>query len=125
MNVAVHAALDELMVGALLLLSVGYAVCALGPRALRGRILLGLAAVVHALPGFLRLGSLAQRIRAGASLQGGAGCGGCGSCAPKSEPAAPESAGANEAGSNVRATGGGPTSEIRIPVSRIGKIGKR
>jgi hypothetical protein len=102
MNGSLHAWLDDIVVGVILLGSVGYALCALGPRALRGRILTGAAAALRLLPGRLRQGGLAQRLRAAADSKPQGACGGCQDCAP-----APKSA--------------EPAAEIRIPVSRIGK----
>jgi len=103
-----HSLLDESLVGVLLLASVLYALFTLGPRALRARMMAGIAAGLGALPGFLRLGALTQRLEA-AATNVRASCGGCDSCAP-----------AREAGSDSQAAGTSK-SEIAVPVDRIGR----
>jgi len=99
---SLHAWLDDILVGAILLGSVGYALFALGPRTLRGRILAGAAAALRMLPGWLRQGALAQRMHAAAAGKPAGACGGCHDCASAPQAAA-------------------PTAEVHIPVSRIGK----
>jgi hypothetical protein len=79
-----NAVLDNILVGVLLLASVGYAVYKLGPRALKKRILAALGRSVSA-----------------AKADGA--CGGCDNCG--GESAAPPSS----------------ASEIKIPVSKIGR----
>lgn len=97
--------LDDALVGVLLLASVLYALFALGPRTLRARMM---AAMARALPRFLGLGALAQRLEAAAGSVRAA-CGGCDSCAPVQEPRPQSSA-------------TGPSKpEISVPVERIGR----
>ena len=97
-----NAVLDNLLVAALLLASVGYAVVKLGPRTLRKRMLSALGVVLESAPAFLRLGSAAQRLAA-ASGKAQAACGGCDNCG--AEPASPPQS----------------SSEINVPVSKIGR----
>jgi hypothetical protein len=98
-----NAVLDDFLVAAVLLVSLGYALVKLGPRTLRPRILGRLSLILAAAPSFLRLGSVAQRLSA-ASGKPQAACGGCDTCATESS-SAPQ-----------------PSSEINVP---IGKIGRR
>src|ERR1700689_4310021 len=97
-----NAVLDNFLVAAVLLVSLGYALVKLGPGTLRRRILWLLSLIFAAAPSFLRLGGVAQRLSA-ASGKAQAACGGCDSCGESS--AAPQ-----------------PPSEINVP---IGKIGRR
>jgi hypothetical protein len=97
-----NAVLDNLLVGAVLLASVGYAVYKLGPRTLRKRIVVALSTALAAAPPFLKLGAAAQRLGASAGKAQGA-CGGCDNCG--SESAAAPSASA----------------EVKIPVGKIGR----
>jgi hypothetical protein len=97
-----NAVLDDLLVAAVLLASVGYAVVKLGPRTLRKRMLSALGVVLESAPAFLRLGSAAQRLAA-ASGKAQAACGGCDNCG--AEPASPPQS----------------SSEINVPVSKIGR----
>jgi hypothetical protein len=96
-----NAVLDNFLVAAVLLLSLGYALVKLGPRALRKRILWRLSVVLAAAPSFLRLAGVAQRL-ATASGKAQAACGGCDSCGESSS--APQ-----------------PPSEINVPVAKIGR----
>jgi hypothetical protein len=97
-----NAVLDNFLVAAVLLVSLGYALVKLGPRILRQRILWRLSLICAAAPSFLRLDGVAQRLSA-ASGKTQAACGGCDSCGESSS--APQ-----------------PSSEINVP---IGKIGRR
>jgi len=83
--------IDDAVVGAILLMSILYAVYALGPKALRQRLL--------SYGGWVLPGGLGRRLRAAAQVKAGGACGGCESC-----------------GSNAATDG-----EVGIPVSRIGK----
>jgi hypothetical protein len=96
--------LDDLLVGLVLLVSVIYAVFSLGPRSLRGRLLIGASALLRRLPGFPGLHELASRLQTAATLKAKGSCGGCDNCASEQPPTAPAS---------------GP--EVRISVSKIGK----
>ncbi len=93
--------LDDLLVGAVLILSLGYALAKLGPRSLRGRILVGLSRALMSAPPAWRLGPMAQRLAA-ASGKTQAACGGCDNCGTES-PAQQVSA------------------EISVPVGKIGR----
>jgi hypothetical protein len=97
-----NALLDNFLVAAVLLLSLGYALVKLGPRTLRQRILGYLSRMFAAAPGFLRLKGVAQRL-ATASGKNQAACGGCDNCGTESssEPQSP--------------------SEINVPVAKIGR----
>jgi hypothetical protein len=97
-----NAVLDNFLVAAVLLVSLGYALVKLGPRALRQRILWRLSLIFAAAPSLLRLDGVAQRLSA-ASGKTQAACGGCDNCDESSS--APQ-----------------PPSEINVP---IGKIGRR
>jgi hypothetical protein len=94
-----NAVLDNFLVAAVLLISLGYALVKLGPRAVRQRILLHLSRILAAAPSFLRLAGVAQRLSA-ASGKTQAACGGCDSCGETSSvPQAP--------------------SEINVPIAKI------
>jgi hypothetical protein len=86
--------LDYVLVGAVLLLSTGYALCTLGPRPLRQWVRAHTARALSA----ARLKTLAARINAGASA---GACGGCDSCGGEAAKA--------------------PAAEIRIPVAKISR----
>lgn len=96
-----NTALDNFLVGAVLVASLGYALVRLGPRSLRQRILRLLSLILTAAPSFLKLESLAQRLSA-ASGKSQAACGGCNGCGSGSSSAPP------------------PT-EINVPVGKIGR----
>jgi hypothetical protein len=93
--------LDDVLVGLVLLASVAYAMSSLGPKSLRGRLLLGASAVLRRLPG---LHELAQRLQTAASTKAKGACGGCDNCGSDQPPTVPLS-----------------EPEVRIPVSTIGK----
>ncbi len=96
-----NAVLDNFLVAAVLLASLGYALVKLGPKGFRQRILRYLSQILAAAPSFLRVGGVAQRLAA-ASGKTQAACGGCDSCGSESSSPQP--------------------SEINVP---IGKIGRR
>lgn len=93
--------LDDLLVGAVLLLSLGYALAKLGPRTLRARMLERLSRVLASAPAFFRLDRVAQRLSA-ASHRAQPACGGCDTCG--SENTAPKG-----------------SAEISVPVGKIGR----
>jgi len=93
--------LDNLLVGAVLLLSLGYAFARLGPRVWRNRMLEILSRVLAAAPAVFRLGRVAQRLSA-ASGKTQAACGGCDNCG--SESPSPK-----------------VSAEISVPVGKIGR----
>ena len=97
-----NAVLDEVLVGAALLASLGYAAAKLGPKLWRKRILEALAQVLRSAPAFLKLGGLAQRLDAASGKNQGA-CGGCDNCGTESASAPQSSA------------------EIKVPVAKIGR----
>jgi hypothetical protein len=96
-----NAALDEFLVGAVILASLGYALIKLGPRSLRQRILQYLGRIFEAAPSFLKLKGVAEKLVA-ASGKTQAACGGCDSCGSESS-SAPQ------------------PSEINVPVGKIGR----
>jgi hypothetical protein len=93
--------LDNLLVGAVLLLSLGYAFARLGPRALRRRMLDGLGRMFASAPAVFGLGRIAQRLSAASGKAQGA-CGGCDNC------------GTESSASKV-------SGEISVPVGKIGR----
>jgi hypothetical protein len=97
-----NAVLDNILVAAVLLVSLGYALVKLGPRALRRQILGHLSVMLAAAPSFMRLKGVAQRLAAASGKTKGA-CGGCDNCGTESA-SAPQS-----------------TSEINVPVAKIGR----
>jgi hypothetical protein len=96
-----NAVLDNFLVAAVLLVSLGYALLKLGPRTLRKRILGQLSLILAAAPAFLKLAGVAQRLSA-ASGKNQAACGGCDTCGESSP--APQS-----------------QSEINVPIAKIGR----
>jgi hypothetical protein len=96
-----NAILDNILVAAVLLASLGYALVKLGPRSLRKRILGLLSLILAAAPSFLRLAGVAQRLSA-ASGKNQAACGGCDTCG--TESSSPQS-----------------PSEINVPIAKIGR----
>jgi hypothetical protein len=96
-----NAILDNFLVAAILLLSLGYALVKLGPRTLRQRILGRLSLILAAAPSFLKLAGVAQRLSA-ASRKTQAACGGCDSCGESTS--APQL-----------------SSEIKVPIAKIGR----
>jgi hypothetical protein len=99
-----NAVVDNLLVGALLLVSVGYVLYKLGPRALSKRILGTLSRAMAAAPAFLKLGAAAQRLAAASAGKAPGACGGCDNCGSESAPEPRPS-----------------SAEIKIPVSNIGR----
>jgi hypothetical protein len=93
--------LDNLLVGAVLLLSLGYAFAKLGPRVLRRRMLEMLSRMLASAPAVFRLGRVAQRLSAASAKAQGA-CGGCDNCGSESTP--PK-----------------VSAEISVPVGKIGR----
>ena len=93
--------LDNLLVGAVLLLSLGYASARLGPRTLRQRMLAVLARMLASAPAIFRLERVAQRLSA-ASAKAQAACGGCDNCGSETSP--PKG-----------------SAEISVPVGKIGR----
>jgi uncharacterized protein DUF6587 len=94
--------LDDFIVGAVLLASIGYAVFKLGPKSWRKRILEVTSRALNAAPVAFRLGALAQRLET-ASGKGQAACGGCDNCGAESA-SAPQASG-----------------EISVPIAKIGR----
>jgi hypothetical protein len=97
-----NAFLDDFVVGAMLLASIGYAAFRLGPKNWRRRILQASSGALATVPRAFRLGGLAHRLEA-ASAKNQAACGGCDSCGAESA-SAPQSSG-----------------EITVPVAKIGR----
>jgi hypothetical protein len=97
-----NAVLDNFLVAAVLLVSLGYALVRLGPRTLRKRILGHLSVILTAAPSFLKLAGVAQRLST-ASGKTQAACGGCDTCGTESS-SAPRS-----------------PSEINVPIAKIGR----
>ena len=102
MAASMNALLDECLVGAVLLASLGYAVAKLGPTPWRKRILQALGQLLRSAPAFLKLGGVAQRLETASGKNQGA-CGSCDNCGTETSPA-PQSSG-----------------EIKVPVSKIGR----
>lgn len=96
--------LDNILVGLVLLLSLGYAAASLGPRSLRKRILQSLSRVAGRAPAFLGLKKAALRLGAASTAKAQGACGGCDDCGGETEPKA-----------------AGSSSEIKIPVGKIGR----
>jgi len=93
--------LDNLLVGAVLLLSLGYAFAKLGPRVLRQRMLGQMSRMLASAPAVFGLGGVARRLSA-ASGKAQAACGGCDNCG--SESPSPKL-----------------SAEISVPVGKIGR----
>ena len=98
--------LDDLLVGAVLLLSLGYAIARLGPRTLRQRMLAVLSRMLASAPASFRLSRVAQRLSA-ASAKAQVACGGCDNC------------GSEGAATETSASAGG--ADIKIPLASIGR----
>jgi hypothetical protein len=98
-----NAVLDNFLVAAVLLVSLGYALFKLGPRTFRRRILWHLSLILASAPSLLRLAGVAQRLSA-ASGKTQAACGGCDTCGTESS-SAPQSS----------------SSEINVPIAKIGR----
>jgi uncharacterized protein DUF6587 len=96
--------LDNLLVGVLLLVSVGYAVYKLGPRTLKRRILQTFSRAMAAAPVSLKLGRAAQKLEAASLGSAQGACGGCDNCGTEtsSEPQT-------------------SSAEIKVPVGKIGR----
>jgi hypothetical protein len=124
---------DDLAVALAILASVIYALLALGPRALRARLLAGSGALLLRLPRFARLSGLGLRLRnAGRGISGskaGGACGGCDSCGSETAPGgtpgargtAADVAGTGARGAGVVGSGPAAPPEVRIPLSKIGR----
>jgi hypothetical protein len=98
--------LDDVLVGTVLLASMGYAVMAMGPRGLRRRMLAASGGVVGSLPKSLGLTRLAEKLKLAADLKPAGACGGCDNC-----------------GTEKSSTPSASSSEIKIPVGKIGRRG--
>jgi len=94
--------LDDMLVGIALFLGFGYATYSLGPKSWRARWFSGAQAVLRRLPG-APARRVAEQLAARAGKPGGA-CGGCDNC-----------------GSATPEAGRADTSEVRIPLAKIGK----
>jgi hypothetical protein len=92
--------LDDLLVGAVLLASLGYAFARLGPRPLRQRMLAALSRLLASVPAIFRLGGVAQRLSAASGKA--QACGGCDNCG--SENPSPQ-----------------VSAEVSVPVGKIGR----
>jgi len=93
--------IDVGLVALALLASMGYAISALGPQALRRRVYATLARLVARAPASWHLSGMARRLDAAADKAVRA-CGGCASCG--TEPAVDETA-----------------PEVRVPLEKIAK----
>lgn len=100
-----NAFLDDFLVGLALLGGFGYALCSLGPKSLRARVLSAAATLVSRVPAAVAR-SVAQRLVAAAG-RAKAACGGCDNCG--SNAAAP------------RPDAGKAAPEVKIPLSKIGR----
>jgi hypothetical protein len=98
-----NAFLDDFLVGLVLLGGFGYAIYALGPKALRTRGVMAVAWLLGHAPAFLGLHGTAARLASTAARKSAGSCGGCDSCAP----AAP--------------TSGSVAPEVRVPLSTVRK----
>ena len=96
--------LDNALVGALFLASVGYAAYKLGPRNWRTRALQSVSRLFAAAPRYWHLQSVSQRLATAAAGKPKGTCGGCDNC-----------------GSETAATPPSSPSEIRIPAAKIGR----
>jgi hypothetical protein len=106
-----NGALDNSLVGLMLLASTGYAVVKLGPRRLRQRMLAGLSRVIARAPSPFGLRQIAERLSTASAGKGpgkaqGA-CGGCDNCGSEQTPA-------QQAAQTL------PPPEVRVPVATIG-----
>jgi hypothetical protein len=99
--------LDQSLVGLLLLVSAGYALMRLGPKALRMRILASLSRVAARIPQMFGLSQWAKRLEAAAAKPKGA-CGGCDDCGAVT-------------GTGTAGTAQSAPREITIPVGKIGR----
>jgi hypothetical protein len=94
--------LDDILVGLALGLGFGYAAYSLGPKSWRARWFSGAVAVLRRVPGAASRRA-AEQLAARAGKTGG-GCGGCGDCGSTS----------------IKSEASG-TSEVHIPLAKIGK----
>ena len=99
-----HGFFDEALVTVVLVASIGYALFALGPRALKQSLLARSAALLRSMPTPLRWQGLAARWEAAASNKATGACGGCDTCGSEQPKSAP-----------------GAAAEIKIPLAKIGK----
>jgi hypothetical protein len=96
--------LDDVLVGLVLLASVGYALYSLGPRTLRARLLIGMSSLLGRFPAFLGLRGIAEHLASAASVKSNGSCGGCDNCGSDKPAIKPIS-----------------KVEVRIPLSTIRK----
>jgi hypothetical protein len=99
-----NSVIDYFLVGLILLLSVGYAVTALGPKGLRPRLLAGVGRLLARLPAFFGLKRVSQRLSRASAVKPAGACGGCDNCALAESAPKP----------------GASSSEVRVPVAKIG-----
>ena len=109
-----HTMLDDGLVGGALIASGLYAIVALGPRALRRRLLSALARAAARFTPIPGLGRLAGRLERAAAAKAAA-CGGCSGCAATDGGAAPPNRAAPPGAAPNR------QGEVRVPVARIGR----
>jgi hypothetical protein len=110
---------DYSLVGLLLLLSTGYAVTSLGPRSLRPRLLMAVGRVLAALPAFLGLEGVSQRLTNASTVKAQGACGGCDNCG--STAGAKQSSPAQSAPTLSASAQSAPPAEVRVPVAKIGR----
>jgi hypothetical protein len=96
--------IDNLLVGLVLLISLGYAAASLGPRSFRKRMLQTLSRWMGRAPAFLGLKSAAQRLGAASVTKAQGACGGCDDCGSEAAPDSKAS-----------------PSEINVPVGKISR----
>lgn len=98
--------LDNFLVGMALLVSVGYAVSSLGPKAWRNRLLAASSRLLARAPAFIGLKGIARRLSAASMPEPGAAgaCGGCDNCGT-AQAEAPHAA----------------STEVKVPVATIGR----
>jgi hypothetical protein len=101
-----NAVLDHVLVGVLLLASLGFAAYKLGPRGWRTRALQILSRSFASAPRHLHLQSVSERLALAAVGKPKGACGGCDSC-----------------GSETAATPQSAATEVRIPAAKIGRRG--
>jgi hypothetical protein len=133
---------DNILVGLALLASVGYAFAALGPRALKQRLLAGLVDRLAGTSQFFGLLKIARRLQAKAAAKSAGACGGCDNCGSGSNTAAAVHGAAQGAAQGAArstqgfspAAGQGATqsaagttqsavADVRIPVAKIRRRG--
>jgi hypothetical protein len=101
--------LDDLLVGLVLLASTGYVLYSLGPKTLRLRLLVGMSVLLGRLPTRVGLRGVAERLAMMTKSTGKGACGGCGSC------------GSETLDGTRPATTQPSTTEVRIPLSKVGR----